>query len=82
MSRPSVGPNHPADRLRRQLDLGAAGVVAPDDPGALGAAIIGLLKAPQAREALASGALSAAVGPYSWEASARETLALYRDLVG
>jgi len=61
---------------------GAARLVPPDDPVALRTAITGLLEDPQAREALASGALSAAQGPYSWEASARETLALYRDLVG
>ncbi len=36
---------------------------------------------PQEREGLAWGALTAAKGAYSWEAAARETLALYRDLV-
>lgn len=61
---------------------GAARLVPPDDSGALRAAITGLLEHPQERMALAQGALSAAKGPYSWEASARETLAVYRDLVG
>lgn len=61
---------------------GAARLVPPEDPVALRTAITGLLEDPQAREGLAWGALTAAKGSYSWEASARETLALYRDLVG
>jgi glycosyltransferase involved in cell wall biosynthesis len=60
---------------------GAARLVASDDPAALRAAIEGLLHDDQAREGLAWGATGAAKGPYSWEAAARETLALYRDLV-
>ena len=63
-------------------DLGAARLVAPGDPDALGAALAGLLADPQEREGLARGALSAAQGTYSWEAAARETVTLYRDLVG
>jgi glycosyltransferase involved in cell wall biosynthesis len=62
--------------------VGAARLVAPDDPDALRAALRGLLDDPQEREGLAWGALTAARGAYSWEAAARETLALYRDLVG
>ena len=62
--------------------LGAARLVAPDDPDELGAALAGLLADPSARDELASGALRAARGTYSWETAARETLALYRDLVG
>ncbi|HEY4825840.1 MAG TPA: glycosyltransferase family 4 protein [Solirubrobacteraceae bacterium] len=62
--------------------LGAARLVAPDDPDALRAALVGLLDDPQERSRLASGALSAAEGAYSWDAAAHETLALYRDLVG
>ncbi len=61
---------------------GAARLVAPDDPAALAGAIESLLGDPQAREGLAWGALTAAKGEYSWETAARETLALYRDLVG
>jgi glycosyltransferase involved in cell wall biosynthesis len=61
---------------------GAARLVAPDDPGALRAAISQLLQDPQEREGLAWGALTAAKGTYSWEAAAHETLALYRELVG
>jgi glycosyltransferase involved in cell wall biosynthesis len=60
---------------------GAARLVAPEDPGALRAAIESLLNDQQAREGLAWGALTAAKGAYSWEAAADETLALYRDLV-
>jgi glycosyltransferase involved in cell wall biosynthesis len=61
---------------------GAARLVAPGDADALRVAITGLLEDPQEREGLAWGALTAAKGTYSWEAAARETLALYRDLVG
>ncbi len=60
---------------------GAARLVAPEDPGALRAAIESLVNDPQEREGLAWGATGAAKGAYSWEAAAHETLALYRDLV-
>jgi glycosyltransferase involved in cell wall biosynthesis len=60
---------------------GAVRLVAPNDPAALRAAMAGLLGDQQAREGLAWGALTAAEGAYSWETAARETLALYRDLV-
>ncbi|MBV8955043.1 MAG: glycosyltransferase family 4 protein [Solirubrobacterales bacterium] len=60
---------------------GAARLVAPGDADALHAALVRLLGDPQEREGLARGALSAAKGSYSWQASARETLALYRELV-
>ncbi|MBV9685360.1 MAG: hypothetical protein JO046_26440, partial [Solirubrobacterales bacterium] len=43
--------------------------------------VLGLLENPQERERLARAALTVANGPYSWEVSARETLALYRELV-
>jgi glycosyltransferase involved in cell wall biosynthesis len=62
--------------------VGAARLVAPEDPDALRAAITHLLHDPQEREGLAWGALTAAKGTYSWETAAHETLALYRDLVG
>lgn len=60
---------------------GAARLVVPDDPAALHTVLAGLLADQQAREGLAWGALAAAKGSYSWEAAARETLALYRELV-
>ncbi|HEY1567639.1 MAG TPA: glycosyltransferase family 4 protein [Solirubrobacteraceae bacterium] len=59
---------------------GAARLVAPGDPEALGAALSALVSDPQARERLASGALAAARGPYSWDAAARATLALYEQI--
>jgi glycosyltransferase involved in cell wall biosynthesis len=67
--------------FREVAAAGAARLVAPDDAAALHTAIAGLLADQQAREGLAWGAMTAAKGAYSWEAAARETLALYRDLV-
>ena len=61
---------------------GAARLVAPDDVDALRGAIARLLSDPQEREGLASEALAAASGPYSWQEAAAQTLALYRELVG
>ena len=58
-------------------DAGAARLVAPDDPEALGAALAALVADPAERERLGAGALAAARGPYSWDAAARATLALY-----
>jgi glycosyltransferase involved in cell wall biosynthesis len=60
---------------------GAARLVVPDDVDALRSALVGLLEDPQERAGLARGALTAAEGAYSWQAAARETLALYRELV-
>ena len=59
---------------------GAARLVAPDDADALAAALSGLVADPAAREQLATAALAAARGPYSWDAAARETLALYERI--
>jgi glycosyltransferase involved in cell wall biosynthesis len=56
---------------------GAARLVSPDDSEALGVAIEELVADPAARERLAQAALAAARGPYSWEAGAQATLALY-----
>jgi glycosyltransferase involved in cell wall biosynthesis len=61
---------------------GAARLVAPDDPEALRGALTGLLADGKAREHLGARALQAARGPYSWDAAARLTLALYRALLG
>jgi glycosyltransferase involved in cell wall biosynthesis len=68
--------------FREVAASGGARLVAPGDPAALREALIGLLEDPQEREGLAWGALTAARGAYSWETAARETLTLYRDLVG
>ena len=61
---------------------GAALLVPPGDPAALHGALEQLLGDPREREGLARGALAAASGPYSWHEAARQTLALYRELVG
>lgn len=59
---------------------GAARLVPPNDPAALAGALAGLLGDPEARERLARAAREAAAGPYSWDAVARQTLALYEEL--
>jgi glycosyltransferase involved in cell wall biosynthesis len=61
---------------------GAARLVPPGDRAALQNALVALLGDPRERERLASGALAAASGRYSWQEAARQTLALYRELVG
>jgi glycosyltransferase involved in cell wall biosynthesis len=60
---------------------GAAQLVAPDDPWALGQALTGLIADAEARARLAAAAQAAAAGPYSWDHAARRTLALYQSLV-
>lgn len=60
---------------------GAGRLVAPGDAEALAAALAELLADPAERERLAAGARAAASGPYSWEAIADQTLALYRGLL-
>jgi glycosyltransferase involved in cell wall biosynthesis len=56
---------------------GAARLVAPDDPEALGEALATLVADPAQRVRLGAAALAAARGPYSWEAAAQATLSLY-----
>jgi glycosyltransferase involved in cell wall biosynthesis len=56
---------------------GAARLVPPDDPVALATALTELTADPEQRARMASAARAAAAGPYSWEESARQTLALY-----
>jgi glycosyltransferase involved in cell wall biosynthesis len=60
---------------------GAARLVAPDDPAALGAALSELVADPAARERLAAATREAAAGPCSWDAVASRTLALYEELL-
>ena len=48
--------------------------------GALASAIEDLLADPEARERLAASAREAAAGPYSWDAVAEQTMALYGEL--
>lgn len=60
---------------------GAGRLVPPGDPEALTAAIAELLESPDERERLAHAAAAAAAGPYSWDAIAASTLALYGELL-
>jgi len=59
---------------------GAARLVPPEDPAALAAALAELVRDEAARAELAAAARSAAAGPYSWDAVAAQTLALYKEL--
>jgi glycosyltransferase involved in cell wall biosynthesis len=59
---------------------GAARLVAPGDPVALGDALGELVSDPAARDKLAAAARVAAAGPFSWDEAARQTLALYARL--
>jgi glycosyltransferase involved in cell wall biosynthesis len=61
---------------------GAARIVAPGDPAALAQALAELVDDPPGRAQLAAAALRAAAGPYSWDEVGRQTLALYRELLG
>jgi glycosyltransferase involved in cell wall biosynthesis len=60
---------------------GAARLVPPEDPAALASAMNELVADPAARERLARSAREAADGPYSWDAVAAQTLALYGELL-
>ncbi len=59
---------------------GAGRLVPPGDASSLATALGELTADPAARERLASAAREAAAGPYSWDAVAAQTLALYQDL--
>jgi len=61
--------------------LGAARIVAPEDPAALAAELSELLSNAAARAELSAAAERAAAGPYSWEEAARQTLSLYEELL-
>ncbi|HEY5977013.1 MAG TPA: glycosyltransferase family 4 protein [Solirubrobacterales bacterium] len=60
---------------------GNAVSVPPGDPDALAAELRRLTADDAARAALSAAALAAASGPYSWDAVARQTLALYEELL-
>lgn len=60
---------------------GAARIVPPEDPTALAAVLAELVGDEGARAEMATAATAAATGPYSWDEAARQTLALYRDLL-
>jgi glycosyltransferase involved in cell wall biosynthesis len=68
--------------LAEAAELGAARGLEPGDPAALHAALADLIADPAARGGLAAAALGAAAGPYSWDAAAKRTLALYAALTG
>jgi glycosyltransferase involved in cell wall biosynthesis len=59
---------------------GAARLVPPGDEEALAAELGVLLTDESARAELGAAAARAAAGPYSWDAIAERTLALYRQL--
>jgi glycosyltransferase involved in cell wall biosynthesis len=61
---------------------GAGRLVPPGDPAALATAITALLEDPTERERLGRASREAAEGPYSWDAVAARTLALYEELGG
>src|SRR5947207_1927186 len=62
-------------------EVGAGRMVPPGDEGALADALRELLRDAGARAALGDAAARAAAGPFSWDAVAQRTLALYRELL-
>jgi glycosyltransferase involved in cell wall biosynthesis len=60
---------------------GAARLVPPEDPAALASALGELVDDEGARIELGEAAAAAATGSYSWDEAARQTLALYRELL-
>ena len=62
-------------------EQGAARLVPPEDPAALAGALAELVRSDAARAELAAAAAKAASGPYSWDEAARQTMALYRELL-
>jgi glycosyltransferase involved in cell wall biosynthesis len=63
-------------------DVGAARLVPAGDAESLAGALGAFLEDAGERERLSAGASAAAQGPYSWDAAAQQTLALYRELAG
>jgi glycosyltransferase involved in cell wall biosynthesis len=63
-------------------ELGAGRLVPAGDHEALAAVLNELLADRDSRERLSVAAREAAAGPYSWDAVAEQTLALYRELIG
>jgi glycosyltransferase involved in cell wall biosynthesis len=62
-------------------ESGAARLVPPEGPATLAAVLNELIRDEEARRELAAAAARAAAGPYSWDAAAARTLALYRELL-
>jgi glycosyltransferase involved in cell wall biosynthesis len=61
-------------------EVGGVRLVPPGDAGELHRALSTLVGDPDERARLAAAARAAAAGPYSWDAAAERTLALYREL--
>jgi glycosyltransferase involved in cell wall biosynthesis len=62
-------------------DHGAARLVPPGDPRALAVALNELIADPGERAALGQRAAAAGAGPFSWDEVARQTIALYEELL-
>jgi glycosyltransferase involved in cell wall biosynthesis len=62
-------------------EQGAARLVPPEDPAALAATLAELVEDEAARKELGEAAARAAAGSYSWDEAARQTLALYAELL-
>lgn len=62
-------------------EQGAARLVPPEDPPALATELTELVADEGARAELGKAAAAAASGSYSWDEAARQTLALYKDLL-
>jgi glycosyltransferase involved in cell wall biosynthesis len=62
-------------------EQGAARLVPPEDPSALAAVLGELVGSESARAKLGAAAGRAAAGSYSWDEAARQTLALYAELL-
>ncbi|HMJ71887.1 MAG TPA: glycosyltransferase family 4 protein [Solirubrobacterales bacterium] len=62
-------------------EQGAARLVPPEDPTALAAVLSELVGSERARAELGTAAAAAATGSYSWDEAARQTLALYAELL-
>jgi glycosyltransferase involved in cell wall biosynthesis len=62
-------------------EIEGAELVPPGDPEALAAALSALLADPARRAEMGRASARLAAGPYSWDAIAAQTLALYRQLL-
>jgi glycosyltransferase involved in cell wall biosynthesis len=62
-------------------EQGAARLVPPEDPATLAAVLSELVESESARAELGAAAARAAAGSYSWDEAARQTLALYAELL-
>ncbi len=62
-------------------ERGAARLVGPGDPAALAVVLAELIEDDAARAELGAAAAAAASGAYSWDEAARQTIALYEELL-